>query len=911
MENNSSKAGDRVHFAEKDEPLRRDVGQLGAMLGDVIREQCGDALFEAVEQVRLAAIEQRESGQGCNPSELLGDLSVDDEANLIRAFSSWFQVANLAERVHRVRRRKHWLRCDDKPQPDSLRAVLAKLGERIDGPEDLQAILDGLRVEPVFTAHPTEPTRRTLLEKQQLIARRLVDLMNTSLAPHETRGAWESIREAITTSWQTREHPAVRMTVTDELEHALFFLTDVIYRVIPPFYESLRNSIDELFPDFAAEIRIPILLRFGSWVGGDMDGNPNVSADTIRSTLRRHRAQIASLYVRELREIGHVLSQSPYRVPISDEVMRLVEDYSARFPEILEAIKPRHRKMPYRVLAPLIAARLDATVNDGEEAYDGPDAFIADLEAIAASLIANRGRHAGLFPVERLIWRARTFGFHLATLDIRQDSLVHRKTVGRGLNVRDWLELDAESRSKVIAAALTDGRGGTTANGGGLEDRDPVIEVFTAIAECRRRFGTEAIGPYIVSMSQGPDDVLSVLLLARWGGLVNDGGEVPLDVAPLFETVPDLKASRSIMGGLLPDAGYGRHLDQRQRRQIVMIGYSDSNKDAGIASARWALQRAETELVQIANRNEVDLTLFHGRGGTISRGGGKTHVAVLAAPPGSVNGRLRVTEQGEIINAKYGLRGIAIRTLEQAAGSVALATHGEPRGEARPEWIAAMEQIAEASRRAYRGLVYEDADFYGYFRQATPIDVIERMNIGSRPASRRSGSGIQDLRAIPWVFSWTQNRHVLPGWYGLGTALRQAIETHGEALLAGMFDEWLFVRALLEDVEMVLAKADMRIAERYAELADEETARIFPIIRAEFDLTVELILRLKRADALLAHDPTLQRAIRLRNPYVDPMSLLQVDLLRRWRADDRRDDDLLRALLLCVNGIAHGLQNTG
>jgi phosphoenolpyruvate carboxylase len=900
-------ARDRVQFESKDEPLRRDVGQLGVMLGDVIREQCGDALFDAVERVRLAAIEQRESGRPFHAANALDEMSVADEENLIRAFSAWFQVANLAERVHRVRRRKHWLRRDDRPQPDSLRAVLEKLEPRIDSAEELQAVLDGLRVEPVFTAHPTEPTRRTLLEKQQLIARRLVDLMNTSLAPHETRGAWESIREAITTSWQTREHPAVRMTVTDELEHALFFLTDVIYRVIPPFYESLRTAVDEVFPDYAEGIRLPVLLRFGSWVGGDMDGNPNVSAVTIRSTLRRHRAQIISLYARELREIGHVLSQSTYRIPIDESVMARIDEYGALFPDVVEAVPPRHRKMPYRVLAPLIAARLRATADDADHGYGSPEAFVADLEIIANSLIGNRGRHAGLFPVQRLIWRARSFGFHLATLDVRQDSLVHRQAVGRGLGIPDWLELDAGTRAAKITEALADGRGPAP----GLEPKDPVLEVFRAIAETRARYGKEAIGPYIISMSQGPDDVLSVLLLARWGGLVDADGQIPLDVAPLFETVPDLKASRGIMEGLLTDPGYGRHLDRRERRQIIMIGYSDSNKDAGIASARWALQRAETELVEIATRNGVDLTLFHGRGGTISRGGGKTHVAVLAAPPGSVGGRLRVTEQGEIINAKYGLRGIAIRTLEQAVGSVALATYGEPRAPARASWIEAMRDIAETSRSVYRALVYEDPDFYGYFRQATPIDVIERMNIGSRPASRRSGSGIGDLRAIPWVFSWTQNRHVLPGWYGLGTALEQAVERHGEPLLTEMFNEWLFVRALLEDVEMVLAKADMPISERYAELADDQTARIFPLIRAEFDRTVELILRLKGADALLAHDPTLQRAIRLRNPYVDPMSLLQVDLLRRWREGDRRDEDLLRALLLSVNGIAHGLQNTG
>ena len=900
-------SNERTRFDAKDEPLRRDVGQLGAMLGEVIREQCGDALFDAVERVRLAAIEQRESGRACDPKGLLGEMSVAQTEDLIRAFSTWFQVVNLAERVHRIRRRKHWLRLDDRPQPDSLRAVFEKLGPRIPNKAALQAVLDGLRIEPVFTAHPTEPTRRTLLEKQQLIARRLVDLMNTSLAPHETRGAWESIREAITTAWQTREHPAVRMTVTDELEHALFFLTDVIYRVIPPFYESLRSALEDVFPESAAGIRIPVMLSFGSWVGGDMDGNPNVSAATICSTLRRQRSQIISLYARELYDIGKVLSQSPQRTGISPAVNERIDAYLAQFPDVMEHIPPRHRKMPYRVLAPLIAARLRATDEDADGSYAGPEEFIADLETIAGSLVDNKGRHAGLFPVERLIWRARTFGFHLATLDVRQDSLVHRQAIGRGLGDPRWTERDAAERTALIATALAEGRGPES----GLEPRDPVLEVFAAIAECRTRYGAQAIGPYIISMSQGPDDVLSVLLLARWGGLVDADGRIPLDVAPLFETVPDLTASRGILAGLLANPSYGGHLEGRQRRQIVMIGYSDSNKDAGIASARWALQRAETELVQIAQGNGVDLTLFHGRGGTVSRGGGKTHVAVLAAPPGSVNGRLRVTEQGEIINAKYGLRGIAIRTLEQAAGSVALATFGEPRRTAPASWIAAMQEIAETSRRVYRELVYEDPDFYGYFRQATPIDVIERMNIGSRPASRRSGRGIQDLRAIPWVFSWTQNRHVLPGWYGLGTALEKAVDGHGEELLAEMFDEWLFVRALLEDVEMVLAKADMLIAQRYAELADDQTARVFPIIRAEFERTIELILRLKRADQLLEHDPTLQRAIRLRNPYVDPMSLLQVDLLRRWRAGDRRDEDLQRALLLTVNGIAHGLQNTG
>jgi phosphoenolpyruvate carboxylase len=413
-------------------------------------------------------------------------------------------------------------------------------------------------------------------------------------------------------------------------------------------------------------------------------------------------------------------------------------------------------------------------------------------------------------------------------------------------------------------------------------------------------------------MTQGADDILSVILLAQWSELHSRRGEVPLDIAPLLETVDDLERGRQILETLLAHDIYRRHLEYRSNKQMVMIGYSDSNKESGLAAARWALQNAQIDLVRTVTAENIELQLFHGRGGTVSRGGGKTHAAVLGAPPGTVNGRLRVTEQGEIINEKYGLRGIALRTLEQIAGSVALATAmPEHRGGDMPEWHAMMEVVSKESRRRYRELVYQTPRFHDYFRKATPIDLIERMRIGSRPSARRTGSGVQDLRAIPWVFAWTQSRHILPGWFGFGSGLAAAIEQFDDAAFREMFREWYFMRALTADAEMVLAKADLGIAGIYSQLAGELHDEFFPIIEKEFDLTRDLILSYSDHESLLEGDATLQRAIMLRNPYVDPMSLMQVDLLARWRQSNCEDDELFQALLASVNGIAQGLQNTG
>ena len=900
-----------ITFEDKDQSLRDDVRTLGAMVGELICEQNGQELFDLVEAARLRAIRRREGNE--HPDEklaqLVENLDIDVALQLIRSFSTYFQMVNTAEKVHRIRRRRDYLRDVDLDQPGGLEDTLLKLKAAGITADGLQELLDSMLIEPVFTAHPTEPTRRTMLRKEQDIVKHLVDLLNPTMTPQETNSALQNIRLLATTGWQTSEHPSERMTVADELEHVLFFITDVLYRAVPPFFEDLRVAVERIYGEEGGRVELPNLLRFSSWVGGDMDGNPNVNAKTIRATLARQRSLILDLYFKECGAISAKLSQSNDRAAFSQAMLDKTEEYAGIFPNAYHAVPARHREMPYRVFLKLVQQRLQSTYDDDIYPYEEVGEFIADIELVGESLAFNKGRNAGLFPVKRLLRRTHAFGFHMVTLDVRQDAMVHRRVIGECLGEDDWMEMPAEERAALIVEAI--------------ETRESVpmslstlarktISVFQAIAFCHRKYGPNSIGPFIISMTQGADDILSVLLLAQWGELYNRRGEVALDIAPLLETVDDLHNGPEILESLLKSDLYRAHLERRGNRQTVMIGYSDSNKDGGLASARWALQKAQETLVSTVEAQGVKLTLFHGRGGTISRGGSKTHVAVLGSPPGTVNGRLRVTEQGEIINEKYGLRGIALRTLEQVTGSVALATAlPKHRGNDMPEWHDMMTVIADESRKAYRTLIYDTPDFYEYFRAATPIDLIERMRIGSRPASRRAKAGIDGLRAIPWVFSWTQARFVLPGWYGLGSGLAKAAEQFSDEAFREMFREWYFLRSLTADAEMVLAKSDLGIAELYSRLAGDLHDQFFPIIKKEFDLTQSLILKYSDHETLLEGDVTLQRAIMLRNPYVDPMSLLQVDLLSRWRAGDRADDEVFTALLASVNGIAQALQNTG
>lgn len=901
-----------IFFPLKDAALRDDVHALGELVGEVLKDQCGQALFDLVEGDRQAAIGRRQGDpeaaielvvrvQGREPREA---------QELIRAFSTWFQVVNLAEKVHRVRRRRQYMNDSSTPQPGGLEECFGKLAARGMSLGQVVALLGQLSIEPVFTAHPSESTRRTLLRQQQRIARLLIGQLDTTRTPAERRATIERVRTELTTGWQTAGNSRDRLTVADEREHVLFFLVEVIYEVIPGFYEEIEDALRTVFGEAAAAVRVPELLHFGSWVGGDMDGHPDVHAKTIRESCLRHHQLVVNRYFLETQALAERLSQSANRIAVSPGVVARIEQYRSLIPAAHAGTPASHDRMPYRVLLGQVAERLRATYEGRTGQYERVEQLIEDLELIAASLAANRGEHAGLFHVRRMLRRVRTFGFHLATLDVRQNADVHREIVGRALGEEGWLVRSPEERRLRLDAALE-------------RDESPVSDldaaakralwVFEAMQHCCHRYGRASIGSYVVSMARDVDDVLSVLLLAQWAGLADGpGGVLPLDVAPLFESVDSLQNAGEIVRRLLADPVYRAHLRTRGDRQVVMIGYSDSNKSVGIAASRWLLRRAQAAMVEACDAAGVELLVFHGRGGSVSVGGGRIEALVKGLPPGALRGRLRVTEQGESIRERYGQRAIALRSFEQAVNSVATtAAAGRRSEDLDPRWVAAMDLLAEASRAEYRARVHDDPSFVEFFQAVTPVDVIERMQIGSRPLSRASGTGVEALRSIPWMFAWSQSRHMLPGWFGVGTGLQAVVERHGAELLSDMYARWPFVASLLDGVEMVLAKADMGIAEFYDQLAAPQHQYVATGIRREFGLAEQHILAVKGCARLLDSEPTLQRSIRLRNPYVDPIHLMQVDLLKRWRDGGRQDRDLFEALVASVNGIAQGLQGSG
>jgi phosphoenolpyruvate carboxylase len=723
---------------------------------------------------------------------------------------------------------------------------------------------------------------------------------------------------ALSSGWQTAEASPVRPTVQDEHHHVGFYLANPLYRIVPALYESLAEALQQVY---GVAVELPQLLGFANWVGGDMDGNPNVGADTIAASLATQRAQVIEHYLDDVAALARLLSQTESRVAVSPKLLQRLDDYRVRFPQAAAKIRPRHEDMPYRCLLTLIGARLEASLDDKHaEGYSSMPELLGDLQLIFDSLIEHHGLHAGAYAVQRLIRRVRTFGLHLARLDVRQDSRVHDDALAALQSDDDWHQRPADERAQRLESYAS---GDKSLQPGDDKSAQSMRAVFEALGTARTRYGAGAVGLYIISMARTAADVLAVLALARHGGFIeksgaldgstaaNAKGPVPLDIAPLFETVDDLKNAPATLRALLADPVYRQHLAARQDQQWVMLGYSDSGKDGGTLASRWGLQRAQLELLEVAREAGIQLAFFHGRGGSASRGGARIAPALMSSPRGSVAGVLRVTEQGEVIHRKYGIRALALRNLEQTVGAVLRASLRPREQEPREErWRQQMNQLSASSRKTYRAFV-DHPHFVDYFRSATPIDVIEKMTLGSRPASRRSMSGVQDLRAIPWVFAWTQCRSILPGWYGLGSALAEGVAKFGEDAMKEMANDWPFFSNMLDDVEMVLAKSDLDIAEAFSKLSGPLHEELFGLIRSEFTRTRDELLQLKGHDVLLQDSPRLAASIRLRNPYVDPMSLLQVDLLQRWREGDRQDDHLLQALVACVNGVSQGLQNTG
>ncbi|MGO1072410.1 phosphoenolpyruvate carboxylase [Lysobacter sp. CA199] len=901
-----------IDFASTDALLREDVKILGALVGEILAEQRGEDFLADVEHLRRAAIRRREAQAPIAAlADALADIDLDQASDLVRAFATYFQAVNLAERVHRIRRRRDYERSGAGAQPGGLRDALGALARLGVSAEEVAALLPRLRIEPVFTAHPTEAVRRALLEKERTIVGCLVADIDRSRTPPERRADRERIRLALTASWQTAEAPAAKPSVADEFEHVGFYLSDVLYRVLPVYYEMFEDALSETY---GTAPTLPDVLGFGTWVGGDMDGNPNVGADTVAATLAGQRALVLGAYRRDLAALAELLSQSVTRVRVDDAVLARVEDYRYQLPKAAALLKPRHADMPYRNLLSLMSARLQATTDESVHGYPDAAAFLVDIGLIERSLAAHQGAHAGGFAVRRLRRRAECFGFHLASLDLRQDSGTHDAALAAVLDLPEWESMDVAARAARLHSLLD---GDAPPARPAASAAQSTLEVFRAVARLRPRYGERAFGPYIVSMSRSAADALAVLALAKTAGCLDGNGRVPLDVAPLFETVDDLDAAADTLRALFADPMYRAHLRARGDRQVVMLGYSDSAKDGGMVASRWALQQTQIALTALAHDSGVRIAFFHGRGGSISRGGGKTERAVIAAPRGSVDGYLRLTEQGEVIHRKYGIRALALRNLEQTTGAVLRATlRPRPPEPREGGWRHIAGELAAAARAHYRALVHEDTAFPAYFRAATPIDVIERLRIGSRPAKRAGVGDISSLRAIPWVFAWSQNRAGLTAWYGVGTALERALQQRGREALAEMARDWPFFGTLIDDLEMVLAKSDPGIFERYSMLAaglpeGDLHARFHPGIAEEFERTRRAVLTIKGSDELLTGDHRLRQSIRLRNPYVDPISLLQVDLLARWRAAGRPDDALQQALVATVNGIAAGVQNTG
>jgi phosphoenolpyruvate carboxylase len=900
-----------IQFPVKDAALREDVHALGGLIGETLRDQGGEEFFKLVEGDRVAALRRRE-GESEGATELENrtrDRSPAAATDLTRAFSIWFMAVNTAEKAHRVRRRREYLSDSSTSQPGGIADCIGRLQRSGVSLEAALSLIANMSIEPVFTAHPTESTRRTILRKQQHIAHDLLDRTNPGSTRAELDMLWARVRLEITSIWQTEEHPREGLTVVDEREHVLFYLIDILYRVVPLFYEEIEAALAHAYSVPVETLDVPNILRFGSWVGGDMDGNDDVHGKTIRETLQRHQQLIVSTYFSECGQLAESLSQSANRVGVSAKLAERIEAYTAILPGAKALAPARHDRMPYRVYFGQISERLQSTYEGRPNSYQNPDELLSDIGLAADSLLENRGRHAGYFLVRRLLRRVRTFGFHLATLDVIQHVRAHNEVIAQGLDQKHWPDLPAQERARQLHDFLVRDQGPTAAFDA-MGRRS--LWVFEAIAQARHKYGGRAIGEYIVSGARGPEDILAVLLLARWADITDKRtGECPLDVAPLLESIDSLETAGDLLRALHAEPAYQRHLKSRANRQVVVIGYSDTNKQGGIAASRWALQTAQIQLLDAARDVGANLLIFHGRGGTPARGGGRTEHLVESLPGGAMRGVLRLTEQGEVVNQSYGLRPIAMRTLERTFASVALATAQGAQTTPIPEdQLAAMRTLAASSLKAYRELVF-GGEFFEYFRAATPLDVIERMHIASRPAARSNGKGVDALRAIPWVFAWTQSRHMLPGWFGFGSGLEAAVQLHGEDVIARMSAHWPFFGHLLDDVEAMLGRTDLTIASHYDALAPDRLRLLARPIASEYELTLRLVLKLRGSARLLDSDPTLQRSIKLRNPYLDPMHLMQVDLLRRWRATQRQDQALFGALRATINGIAQGLQATG
>ena len=913
------------HEADKELPLRGDIRLLGRILGDTVREQEGEEVYELVEQIRRASIRfhrDNEVGARRELEATLDSLSADQTLAIVRAYSYFSHLANIAEDQHHIRRNRAHAIAGSGPRPGSLAYAFQRTQEMGVEPKALGDFFDRALVSPVLTAHPTEVRRKSTLTRELEIADLLDERERAAGDEEELARNEEQLSRAVLILWRTNMLRQTRLTVIDEVANGLSYYDYTFFRELPRLYAAIEDALAKLDPR-RPEKPIPSFLRVGSWIGGDRDGNPYVTAGVLNEATRLQSARALNHYLEELHELGGEFSLAGSLVRVSDELNALADRASDP--------SPNRRDEPYRRAITGMYSRLAKTARDLDHvvalrhpltdapAYANVEELAADLDAVAQSLKTHGGAILARGRLRALRRAVDVFGFSLAPIDLRQNSDVHERTVAELLAAAapglDYRRMSETERVELLLRELSSPRPLVSPFIAYSDETMGELGVFSAAAAIRERYGAGAIRTAIISKTDSVSDMLELALLMKETGLIR-GGSAALHLVPLFETIEDLRACVGVMDRLLAIPEYRRLVDSLGGEQEVMLGYSDSNKDGGFVTSGWELYKAEIGLVEVFRRHGVRIRLFHGRGGSVGRGGGPSYDAILAQPGGAVQGQIRITEQGEIISSKYSNPEVGRRNLETLASATLEATLLQDESPAPdPAFLETMEELSLSAYNAYRGLVYETEGFERYFWASTVITEIASLNIGSRPASRKKTTAISDLRAIPWVFSWAQCRLMLPGWFGFGSAVKAYIEAHpkdGLEALKAMYCRWPFFRTLLSNMDMVMSKSSLAIASRYARLVGDVALRekIFAGISREWRDSVDALNAIMEQSKLLESNPLLDRSIRNRFPYLDPLNHVQVELLKLHRSR-AAGEKVLTGIQLTINGISAGLRNSG
>ncbi|MDF2922761.1 MAG: phosphoenolpyruvate carboxylase [Paenibacillaceae bacterium] len=914
--------------------LRRDIRFLANILGEVLVHQGGEELLNIVEKIREMSKSMRASFEPDIYKDYISTihtLSPVIRHRVIRAFAIYFQLVNIAEQNHRIRRKRDYDRtAGETIQPGSIESIIKELSLRDITPEEIQEILQSVSLELVMTAHPTEATRKAVLDIHHRISEQVMQLDNPMLTYREREQLRTLLHGEILTLWQTDELRDRKPTVIDEVRNGLYFFDETLFDVLPEVYAELERCLERYYPD--RNWHVPTFLRFGSWIGGDRDGNPSVKADVTFETLVMHRALALQKYEEVLREAINHMSFSSSIVKVSDELLQSIQADRDIMEEELE--DPwRNEQEPYRIKLTYMLEKVQNSGNPNFHnqgaRYQNAGEFIAELKIVDDSLRGHFAEQVADRYIRKLIRQVELFGFHMSTLDIRQHSKEHENAITeifRIIGLTDhYSDLTEDEKVELLTQVLNDPRPLTSPYFEYSEATTECLAVYRTVQLAQKEFGVNCIRSYLISMTQSASDLMEVLVFCKEVGLYRQGQdgaiECSLQPVPLFETIDDLHDAPAIMAKLFSIPAYRNSLADTNDLQEIMLGYSDSNKDGGVLTANWELRVALKQLTEVAREAGVRLKFFHGRGGALGRGGMPLNRSILAQPPETIGGGIKITEQGEVLSQRYAMKGIAYRSLEQATWALLTAAvmSKHPQSdihEHRYETI--MASISEKSLEKYQDLVFNDPDFLTFFKESTPLPEIGELNIGSRPSKRKNSDRFEDLRAIPWVFAWTQSRYLFPAWYAAGTGLYSYYQGKPENMkqLQKMYAKWSFFRSAIDSLQMALAKADLTIAREYGKMVQskEVADRIFKLIRNEFKLTSDLILMITGQQEILDNVPILQESIRLRNPYVDPMSYMQVQLLtelRAHRALGQEDEALIREVLLTINGIAAGLRNTG